>query len=118
MSPIDSDHTRLDERSIALHRLIAQKVAADPALLDEARNNIRRWQAADGSLSPALTEWENILAGPVESVTALLIERSENATRLRQSSPFAGILTESERRAIYDSYSTRTYYSSGQPHFG
>jgi hypothetical protein len=28
-----SDHIRLDERSLTLHRLIAEKVLADPALL-------------------------------------------------------------------------------------
>jgi hypothetical protein len=40
-------------------------------------------------------------------VLALLVERSERATRLRHSSPFCGILTEAERRAIYESYSAR-----------
>lgn len=90
---------------------------ADPDLLDKARENVRRWQAANGSPSLALTEWEHILAGPVEQVTALLVERSEHATRLRQSSPFAGILTEAERKAIYESYTTRTYHPGGQPNF-
>ena len=37
MGPIYSDHSRLDERSLALHRLVAEKLLADPALLDKAR---------------------------------------------------------------------------------
>ena len=105
-----SDHTRLDERSLTLHRLIARKLMADPSLLDKARNNLRRWQEANDSPSLAFAEWAQILTSPVDQVAQLLGERSERATRLRQSSPFCGILTEAERRAIYESYSTRTYH--------
>ena len=109
MEPVYSDHSRLDERSLAMHQLIAAKVQADPALLDRARQNVRRWQASDGSPKLALAEWEQILDGPINQVAQFLAERSERATRLRQSSPFAGILTEAERRTIYQKYSTPTY---------
>ena len=117
MEPFYSDHSRLDERSLALHRLVAKKVQATPALLDKARENVRRWREANGSSSPALAEWAQILASPASDVVALLAERSERATRLRQSSPFAGILTEVECRAVYESYSTRTYHSRREPNF-
>jgi hypothetical protein len=110
MKPFHSDHSRIDERSLALHQLIAQKLQAAPALLDKARENVRRWQETNGSPSPAFAEWEQILRSPVDQVTAFMVERSERATRLRQSSPFCGILTEAERHAIYESYSTRTYH--------
>ena len=109
MRPVYSDHRRIDERSLAMHRLVAQKLRADPALLDAARGNLRRWQEMDGSPVRTLSEWENILSGTAAQVAEFLEERSERATRLRQSSPFAGILTEAERKAIYESYSTRTY---------
>jgi hypothetical protein len=118
MQTVHSDHSRLDERSLAMHQLIAGKVQADPALLDKARENVRRWQEANGTASPALAEWAQILAAPVSQIVALLAERSERATRLRQSSPFAGILTQAERRAIYESYSARTYHPRGEPNFG
>ncbi|MBV9747723.1 MAG: hypothetical protein JO157_02800 [Acetobacteraceae bacterium] len=49
MEPVYNDHTRLDERSLALHRLVAQKVLANPALLGKARANMRRWQQSHGS---------------------------------------------------------------------
>ena len=85
-----------------MHQLIAAKVRADPALLAKARENVRRWQASDGSPKLALLEWEQILDGPVNQLAQFLAERSERATRLRQSSPFAGVLTEAERRAIHE----------------
>jgi hypothetical protein len=118
MQTVYSDHSRLDERSLAMHQLIAAKVQADPALLDKARENVRRWQASDGSPKLALAEWEQILDGPSNQVAQFLAERSERATRLRQSSPFAGILTEAERRTIYESYSTRTYHPRSEPNLG
>ena len=118
MEPIYSDHGRLDERSLALHRLVAEKVLANPALIDKARGNVRRWQESHGSPSLALAEWEQILTGTPDQVARFLAERSEKATRLRQSSPFTGILTEPERLAIYESHSTRAYHPGRQSNLG
>jgi hypothetical protein len=118
MQPIYSDHSRLDERSLALHQRIAEKVLADPALLDKARDNLRSWQQTEGSPKLALAEWEQILSGPTNQIAQFLTEQSERATRLRQSSPFAGVLSEAERKAIYESFSTRTYHPRGEPNLG
>ena len=118
MEGIYSDHSRLDERSLALHQLIAAKVLADPALLDKARDNLRRWQQMEGSPKPALAEWEQILSGSTDQIAQFLTERSERATRLRQSSPFAGVLSETERKAIYESFSIGTYHPRGEPNLG
>jgi hypothetical protein len=115
MSDTINDHMRLDERSLALHRLVARKLLANPALLGKAKENLRRWQQTLQNSS--LNEWHRVLSQPIDQVASLLVERSERATRLRQSSPFSGILTDAERREIYESYSTRTYYSGSQPNF-
>jgi hypothetical protein len=118
MDPIFSDHSRVNERSLAMHRLVAEKLRADPALLGRAMENLHRWQKTEGSPSLTFAEWEGILGGPATQVAQFLEERSERATRLRQSSPFAGILTDAERQAIYESYSTRTYYLGREPSLG
>jgi hypothetical protein len=118
MEPFYSDHTRLDERSLALHQLVAEKVRAAPALLDKARENVRRLA---GSERKRLARFGRMGADsdiPRQPMVALLAERSERATRLRQSSPFAGILSEEERRAVYESYSARTYHPRREPNFG
>ncbi len=83
MRIVYSDHSRLDERSLAMHRLIAAKVRGDPALLDKARDNLRRWQEMEGSRKLALAEWERILSGPVCQMTQFLTDPCERATRLR-----------------------------------
>lgn len=111
-------HARLDERSLAMHRRVAEKLEADPSLLSIARENLTRWQVDADSPSLAFAEWEHILGQPLDTITQLLTDRSERATQLRQSSPFAGILTDAERRAIYESYSARTYHQGRQPDLG
>ena len=100
-----SDHRLLDARSLALHAAIARKITRDPGLLEIPRRNVERWRARyDGPAPACLDEWRRILARPWAEVAALLTSRSEDAVRLRQSSPFAGILTASERKRIYDSF--------------
>lgn len=114
MSTLTSDHSRIEERSLALHRLVAEKIAAEPALVARARDNISRWQAARSEKSAALAEWDQILTHPLEEIAAVLVERSERANRLRQSSPFAGTLSETERRAVYELFATRAHHTGRQ----
>ena len=115
-SPPHNDHRRLDLRSLALHRMVADKLAANPALLEIAQCNLIRWR--EHMQGTWLDEWDAYLNGPFDQLLAFLREDSETATRLRQSSPFAGILTEQERLAIYESYSARTYHPGREPHLG
>lgn len=100
-----SDHRRLDLRSLAMHTLIARKLARDPKLLGVARENLKRWGERWGRRTPVWhKEWQAILKRPWREVAALITELSPLATRLRQSSPFAGVLTPEERKRIYDAF--------------
>lgn len=100
-----SDHRRLDLRSLAMHTLIARKLAQTPGLLAVAQENLRRWGERWGGDSPVwLEEWRAILKRPWREVAALITELSPRATQLRQSSPFAGVLTPQERKRIYDAF--------------
>lgn len=100
-----SDHRILEARSLALHCRIALKITADPSLLDVARRNLQRWSSGSKTARPRyLREWQRLLARPWPQVAALITEQSETAARLRQSSPFAGILTAAERREVYDAF--------------
>lgn len=82
---------------------MAAKLEADPTLLEVARTNLSRWL----QLSPAaaLIEWHDLLqVKSVPQVIALLRSTDEESRRLRQSSPFAGVLTPAERDAILRQY--------------
>jgi hypothetical protein len=99
-------HQWIDQRSLALHEAVAVKLEAQPQLLEVARRNLERWLQQNAAT--ALREWRRILdSTPLPGVVALLRSSSEEATRLRQSSPFAGLLTTEERRAIMAAYESR-----------
>lgn len=104
-APTYSSHRLLEARSLAMHAVIARKIERDPTLLQIAHKNVQRWAAQRGSDTPAwLTEWREILGQPWRRIAALITEPSENGARLRQSSPFAGVLTQQERWRIYEAF--------------
>lgn len=97
---------RSDERSLALHREIAKKLRSNPDLWNIPINNIAKWRKMRGGLTPALLEWEHILnTYTKEQILSILENDSEESARLRSSSPFTGILSENERKLIFELYS-------------
>jgi len=97
-----STHRLLEARSLAMHALIAAKLARDPSLLAKPRQNPENWSARWQHAPRWVHEWRQILELPWPQIAALITDPSERATRLRQSSPFAGVLTPEERSRIYD----------------
>jgi hypothetical protein len=95
------DHAAIDARSLALAEAIAAKIDADPARggVSKAAAVCARW--ARRRPDPCAEEWLAILGRPWEEVRAVLLDDSEEGRRLRQNSPFCGILTPKERWAIY-----------------
>jgi hypothetical protein len=105
LSPGLLKHRLIEARSLDMHCLIARKISADPALLDVARRNIESWSARYGAEPPrALEEWRAILARPWPEIAAIITDPGQAAARLRQSSPFAGVLTQAERKRVYDAF--------------
>ena len=84
-----------------MDRLIANRIIEDSSVLDKARSTLAHWlDIADHSSRPTLLEWKEILAGSPSQVREVLLGEDENCRRLRQSSPFCGILTNRERTQI------------------
>jgi hypothetical protein len=98
------DHSFLDRRSLAFHVAIAEKLRADPKLLEKVRDRLGVMLSDDRvsiSTRDAYREWlEVIEQHSLEEVLTLLVDPSEEGTRLRQATPFAGILSRAEREAI------------------
>jgi hypothetical protein len=116
-----SDHIRIEERSIALHRAVAERIRGNPKLMEEAIINLQRYlkQSFSDSRKPVspLVEWQELLENQsLEETLDFMVSDSERARRLRQSSPFAGILTPQERWRIYEAYRPGTYYQSRGQH--
>jgi hypothetical protein len=100
-------HEWIDRRSLALHEAVAAKLEAQPDLTRVARENVERWLRANETA--ALLEWRRLLdVMSMPDLVALLRSPGEDAARLRQSSPFAGVLTPRERQSILDRHDPRS----------
>ena len=98
-------HEGIDLRSLALARAVVGIIDRDPARggLEKARQTCARWLRE--SPSPAIAEWAGILEGEWAQVRLVLLDPGQEGRRLRQSSPFCGILTPRERWEIYRRFS-------------
>ena len=94
-------HQEIDSRSLAMAREIVKRIEADPERqgLEAARAVCRRWCLRRPS--PVISEWMEILEKPWVEIRSFLLDEGERGKRLRQSSPFTGILKNKERWRIY-----------------
>ena len=102
-------HEEIDQRSLALARAVAQKIDCNEELLD----GVRRWAQAQSA--PAYREWSEYLAKPWPEVRKVLLDPSEEGCRLRQSSPFVGILSNRERWSFFPVANPRIAVEGREP---
>lgn len=94
-------HELGEERSIAMHRAVAEHLRLHPELLEAARRRVQGW-LAEGTVHPRYAAaWSELLDLPLDQLTAFLTDPSERARTLRSSSPFAGVLDPRERWRIH-----------------
>jgi hypothetical protein len=97
---VPRSHGTAERRSLAYHRAVATRL--DPQLVVEARERVDRL-ADEGHLHPSYAErWRALLALPIDEIRNAIAADEPEARELRQSSPFAGVLTEQERRRIIE----------------
>jgi hypothetical protein len=93
-------HKTAERRSLALHRVIAERL--DERLIEDAQARIERL-IAEGHLHPRYAErWRELLSKSVPKVAAAIVADDQEGSDLRQNSPFAGVLNEQERRRIIE----------------
>lgn len=73
----------------------------DDAWLERAKARLAEWRARGLIGVGYLDEWAKLLDGPVEVLAARLVDDSESARALRQTTPFAGVLSPRERMDIH-----------------
>jgi hypothetical protein len=99
-----NSHQRIDVMDLEMHRLMAAKIRRQPRLFGIALRNLRRWREM-GGYQPPVKEWQQIVDSRTRAeVLELIAEDSEEGNRLRQNSPFCGVLTKGERLTILDKY--------------
>jgi|SRR5579883_1504541 len=99
-------HEWIDQRSLALDQAIAAKLRTHPELLQRAKDTLQNWIRQRQPRAPQIMlEWQEILTTwSFEKILDLLTSSEQEPTRLRQSSPFCGILTQQERMEIFREY--------------
>ena len=73
--------------------------ASNPVCCVSRTKNLARWTSLNASAPSLLrcyAEWREILNHPLEEICSLLTLETEEARRLRQNSPFAGVLSAQE----------------------
>jgi hypothetical protein len=97
LSPSDP-HRIAELRSLAYHRALAPRLRR--SMVDQALRKLRRWKEEE-RIDPRYAEaWEEVLALPLDEIRRAIAADDEGGRDLRQNSPFAGLLSERERRKI------------------
>ena len=105
-APPLSPPTREDRRSVAFHRAIAKKLLRQPAeVVGKARRNLAKLASVVDVSHPCgaqlVAAWRRWLALPPEELARRIVNADGWLERdMRQSSPFAGVLTEQERYKV------------------
>lgn len=91
-------HDRSQARALAYHRALARKLTRTMA--DEALHRVWEWQSQGRIAEEYGQRWESLLGRPVAEIRRSIAAAGSEADDLRQNSPFAGMLSEPERRRI------------------
>jgi hypothetical protein len=96
----------VDAKSLALRKLMVEKIRREPALFDCVQLTLDRWhhETLMGK-RPYFVAWQALVYKGMEATLALAVEVSERGQSMRQASPFAGILTEGERQDFLAAWS-------------
>jgi hypothetical protein len=98
-------HRDAELQGLAYHRVVADRLTPD--LVRDARQRLARWQRT-GRINPRWAdEWLAVLDRPLPQLAKLLRSDSARARELRQTSPFAGVLNEQERRRLVEGVAAR-----------
>jgi hypothetical protein len=93
-------HDRARSRSLAYHRAVARGLRRP--MVQEAQHVLFRWEEQGRIDRRYADRWEELLERPVPEIRRALVDESQEGDDLRQNSPFAGLLSEPERRRIVE----------------
>jgi hypothetical protein len=94
------NHQVAEKRSLRLHGIVAELYRQDSGrVVRFGLENLKRWWLRGVDCND-FHAWKKILETEPERLPEILTGTSEEAIRLRQSSPFAGLVPEQSRREI------------------
>ena len=104
MAGIGVGHPHIDACSLAMAKIVVQRIDADPTLIEHAHRYLAHEEERRGGLSKPSREWKRILGRPWSEIREILLDEFDDGQRLRSSHPFRGIVTEDERLSIITAF--------------
>lgn len=98
MHGMPQGHDTAARRSLEYHRRVADRL--DPAVVARARTRVETWITKGPVHLVHAERWQSVLALPAGEIRNLLTADDELARDLRQTTPFAGVLSPAERWEI------------------
>jgi hypothetical protein len=92
-------HEYQDRVSLEIARRVAAGLPDHPEWIELARTNLDNWTARNHDAPRLLRnyeEWRHLLELPLAELCEVLTAATDEGQRLRQSSPFAGVLSAQE----------------------
>jgi hypothetical protein len=92
-------HAHHDRVSLEMARIVAAGLPDHPEWLDLARTNLDNWSKRNHDAPRMLRcydEWRRLLELPVAEICGILTAETDEGQRLRQTSPFVGVLSPQE----------------------
>ena len=92
---ISMNHGVQNRASLRIAETIASALPDHPEWITQARSNLDRWTRlnADASgLVRCYDQWRSLLDQPIDQIRDALSATTDEGQRLRQNSPFAGVL--------------------------
>lgn len=90
-------HAKIDAENRERDRQLAAAIRRNPDVIALGGRNLENWAARWGGLTPAWEEWAQLLRmlSPAQ-IADFLESTTPKANRLRQSSPFLGVLENTD----------------------
>ena len=111
--------TRDQERSLWLHRAVLGELVNNPEdVLARVGGNLQRLRAQHlgrGMTARWLDQWQKVLDAGVDAVADVLTSQGPAALELRQSSPFAGVISQEVRSRVLAAFLRHWRRDHGQP---
>lgn len=92
------DHRIAELQSLAYHRLVAERL--DEQVVERAKRRLRNWINAGRVHPDWAARWTRLLEKPLDRIATEISADTTRARELRQTSPFAGVLTEQDRQRL------------------
>lgn len=90
-------HKEVDRRIFRLVQACVVAIDKNPDLLADSRIQVGRYSNAR-----LRREWERFLELPWSELRTIVLEKSEEGDRVRQSVPFGGFLSDEDRKRIIE----------------